>query len=654
MTQITVLLIDDDKDYVPLIKKMLSPDVNRYHVEWAISAKVAIEMATQTDYDVYLVDYNLGASNGLDLVREMIAIGINAPLILMTAYTEYNFDQKVIEAGASDYIDKTDLKPSILKRTIRYSLQRKQDLKALRASEESYRTLMADASDGIILMNPEGQILVANAKASELLNRPLESLSDQPTAAALQLVKPDQIAYNSFELDETRLFEHVIHHNGDKRFVEISAKQITGQRLQIIMRDITHRKRIEAERERYIERLTILQQIDDELTQLLDVNHVLAIAVDATIRLSFASAGFIGTLEGEQIRIGHLIGRYQGLRRGDYLPNAPLIMQAITDQQARFIQDVTTTPDYVAMIQDTHSQFVIPLTSYKRVLGVLVLETPKPERFTEDAFDFIRLIASRVAVAIENAQLYQLAQEQLAKLTKLYEQVSDLEKLKTDMIRIAAHDLRNPVGVITGYIELLEWSFAEGALTKKQRDHINAIMRAAQRMQKITSDILSLERIEKLHLEKANRIELNDLVQQAFNDFDSQGQEKHQHLQLNITERLLEVLADSAQIREAIGNLISNAIKYTPENGKIEVSLEYDEDNAIFRVRDNGYGIPLEQQAGLFQPFYRATTAKTIDIEGTGLGLHLVKNIIQRYDGEMIFSSVEGEGSTFGFKLPLI
>jgi signal transduction histidine kinase len=117
---------------------------------------------------------------------------------------------------------------------------------------------------------------------------------------------------------------------------------------------------------------------------------------------------------------------------------------------------------------------------------------------------------------------------------------------------------------------------------------------------------------------------------------------------------VLEVLADSAQIGEAMNNLISNAIKYTPEGGKIEVSLSADDDNAIFRVRDNGYGIPLEQQAGLFQPFYRATTAKTIDIEGTGLGLHLVKNIIQRYDGEMIFSSVEGAGSTFGFKLPLI
>jgi PAS domain S-box-containing protein len=502
---------------------MLSPDVNRYHVEWAISAKVAKEMAAQTEYDVYLVDYNLGASNGLDLVREMIAMNINAPLILMTAYTEYNFDQKVIEAGASDYIDKTDLKPSILKRTIRYSLQRKQDLKALRASEESYRTLMADASDGIILMNPEGLILVANAKAGELLNRPLESLTNQMAAGVLQLRQPEQINYNSFGLDETRLFEHVIHHNGDERFVEISAKQITGQRLQILMRDITHRKRIEAERERYIERLTILQQIDDELTQLLDVNHVLSIAIDATTRLSIATAGFIGTLDGDQIRIGHLIGRYQHLRRGDYLPDMPLINQVIKDQQARFIEDVSTTPDYVATIEDTRSQFIIPLNSYKRVLGVLVLETHKPERFTYETFDFIRLIASRVAVAIENAQLYQLAQEQLTKLTKLYEQVSELEKLKTDMIRIAAHDLRNPVGVVTGYVELLEWSFEEGALTKKQRDHISAIMRAAQRMQKITSDILSLERIEKLHLEKANRIELNDLVQQAYNDFAPQA-----------------------------------------------------------------------------------------------------------------------------------
>ena len=99
------------------------------------------------------------------------------------------------------------------------------------------------------------------------------------------------------------------------------------------------------------------------------------------------------------------------------------------------------------------------------MLGVLNLETNKPERFTEDTFEFIKLIATRAAVAIENSQLYQIAQDQLARVQELYNQVSELEKLKTDMIRIAAHDLRNPVGVIVGYLELLEWSLEGPVLT---------------------------------------------------------------------------------------------------------------------------------------------------------------------------------------------
>jgi signal transduction histidine kinase len=99
-------------------------------------------------------------------------------------------------------------------------------------------------------------------------------------------------------------------------------------------------------------------------------------------------------------------------------------------------------------------------------------------------------------------------------------------------------------------------------------------------------------------------------------------------------------------------NLINNAIKYTPPAGRVDVHLRLDANNAIFEVKDNGYGVPEEQQARLFEPFYRVRTNETKKIEGTGLGLHLVKNIVDRHNGRMIFSSVYGEGSTFGFTLP--
>jgi signal transduction histidine kinase len=94
-------------------------------------------------------------------------------------------------------------------------------------------------------------------------------------------------------------------------------------------------------------------------------------------------------------------------------------------------------------------------------------------------------------------------------------------------------------------------------------------------------------------------------------------------------------------------------VKYTPREGKITVTLKVEKDTAQLRIRDTGYGIPEDQQERLFSPFFRARTNETRFIEGTGLGLHLVKNIIVRHEGEMIFESVYGEGSTFGFDIPL-
>jgi signal transduction histidine kinase len=106
------------------------------------------------------------------------------------------------------------------------------------------------------------------------------------------------------------------------------------------------------------------------------------------------------------------------------------------------------------------------------------------------------------------------------------------------------------------------------------------------------------------------------------------------------------------QLYEAMTNFISNAIKYTPREGRVQVSLTGGAERVVFEVTDTGFGIPDDMQARMFQPFYRAQTRETKEIEGTGLGLHLTKNIIERHGGEIIFRSVYGQGSTFGFWLP--
>jgi signal transduction histidine kinase len=237
-------------------------------------------------------------------------------------------------------------------------------------------------------------------------------------------------------------------------------------------------------------------------------------------------------------------------------------------------------------------------------------------------------------------------------LEDLYQQVRELEQLKTDMIRIAAHDLRTPLMSILNYTQFLQQDQA-APLADHQQEYTGEIMKSVRHMQQIISDILSLERIQETSEERyAQRANLTELIQQAAdvalrNDRD---------LKVKVTVPSSDVIVrgDPAQLREAASNMIGNAVKYTPDGERITISLIQEGDYAIFRVTDTGYGIPEKMQSRLFQPFYRAKFKETRRISGTGLGLHLVRNIVERHDGEIIFHSVYKEGSTFGFKIPLM
>jgi two-component system sensor histidine kinase VicK len=178
---------------------------------------------------------------------------------------------------------------------------------------------------------------------------------------------------------------------------------------------------------------------------------------------------------------------------------------------------------------------------------------------------------------------------------------------------------------------------------------------ALRKMQKIISDILSLQRIEVMH-ERANyeALNLRALVLALIDSNTGIATGKNIALKCQVPRKAVMVRADSAQLREAIDNLISNAIKYTPEGGQVTVTLQQERERVTLDVTDTGYGIPEAVQGRIFQPFFRAKSPQTRHIEGTGLGLHLVKNIIERHMGKMHFESAPGVGSTFGFWLPLM
>lgn len=290
----------------------------------------------------------------------------------------------------------------------------------------------------------------------------------------------------------------------------------------------------------------------------------------------------------------------------------------------------------------------IPMTtSSGHAIGSFCVIDHTPRQWTAHEIDILTRLAASVMTEVELRAEIRERQRVEQERESLLKRVTELEQLKSDMIRVAAHDLRTPLGIITGYAALLE----DDNLSPSQLDFLQEISKAVYRMERMIRDILSLERIEAYAAGQQEDVCLKTLVQVAFEERHMQAQQKNQHYTLALSAAPVFVRGDGVQLREALENLIGNAIKYTAQEGCVSVRLT---DAGRFEVEDTGYGIPDAQQELLFAPFFRVRTRETHEIEGTGLGLHLVKRIVERHGGVMIFRSEYGKGSTFGFELSVM
>ena len=230
-------------------------------------------------------------------------------------------------------------------------------------------------------------------------------------------------------------------------------------------------------------------------------------------------------------------------------------------------------------------------------------------------------------------------------------EIKKMEKMRSEFVANVSHELRTPLTSIQGFIETLKDEKTNDP--KKEKHFLKIIERQSNRMNHLIEDLLHLSKLESREIKMDFKdIQLNELVHKIILEFKEKIEKKKHKITLNIPPHLPLIRADYENIELVFSNLLSNAIHYTPEKGKISISASEREKDIYIEIADNGIGIPAEHLPRLFERFYRVDRDRSRKFGGTGLGLAIVKHIIKSHNGTVGVESMSGKGSKFFFTLP--
>lgn len=305
--------------------------------------------------------------------------------------------------------------------------------------------------------------------------------------------------------------------------------------------------------------------------------------------------------------------------------------------------------------QDIIGKSVSELSSFPNLKSLTDLLTRRPSQAAKEIFREELLLKENLTLEVSTISIRR-AREKIENLVILHDVTRErmIERLKTEFVSLSAHQLRTPLSAIKWTLRML-LDGDLGEITEEQREYIEETYKSNEGMIGLINDLLDVTRIEEgRYLHKPVFTQIESIVQSVITSYKEQIKRKKIKFGFKKTEKKLPLVkVDVEKMSVAIQNLIDNAIRYTPREGEVRISLKYAKKEVEFSVRDTGIGIPKEQQKRVFTKFFRGINAMRLETKGSGLGLFIAKNIIEAHGGKIWFESREDQGTTFCFTLPV-
>ena len=525
--------------------------------------------------------------------------------------------------------------------------------------------LLADGQGKTVFINPAGQQLLASGAVGVPIERHAEvyGLRDQhmrpllpehlPAAQALSTGRPAE--------DVTVL---IVREGGERFAVSMSATPLREEGVTsgvvVTFRDITERRALEEEMQLQAERAQILADAGAFFSSNIDpawVTQAIAERI-AEVLGDWAAVILRGSDPGE-LRVAAIYHRDMaslGLA-WSYIYRQPMVVGegVIGGVVATGYPSLTTNvrPDLETtnpgVYYRTHgglaSQLVLPLRTRRETIGAIVIAASDPDRVMTDVnLPLAELLAERAALAIENARLYT---EQVDARRK----VEDLSRLKDEFLSIASHELRTPVTSIKGYTQLAKMLIREGDLGTSE-EYLEIALDQIDRMSRLILELLDVSRIETGRLEiRREPIRWPEFVRRVVQRHHTAVSDRRFHL--SVPDGGGDVKGDRDRLEQVLGNLLENAVKYSPEGSDVTVTVEESADHILTTVADRGIGIPADELVLVFERFHRGRQVSSTNYGGLGLGLYITKQIVERHGGTIWVESREGQGTRFYFTLPI-